>query len=42
MKKYYCPHCRTLHDRPIQCDICGCEEMKEISITIQHNEKEKD
>lgn len=42
MKKYYCPHCHTLHDRLIACHICGYEELKEITISIQHNEKQKD
>jgi hypothetical protein len=39
MKKYYCLHCRALHDQSYRCDICGCEELKEISISIQHNDK---
>ncbi|WP_455663159.1 hypothetical protein [Pradoshia sp.] len=42
MKKYYCLHCRALHDMPNRCDICGCEKLKEIFISIQHNGKAED
>jgi len=42
MRKYYCLHCRALQDEPYQCNFCGREELKEISISIQHNDKEKD
>ena len=42
MRKYYCLHCRALHDEPYQCNICGREELKEIYISIQHNDKDKD
>lgn len=42
MKKYYCLHCRALNDEPYVCEICGCEELKEIAITIQHNDKKSE
>ena len=42
MKKYYCVHCRSLHETPNLCHVCGQDRLKEIFITIQHNEKKSE
>ncbi|WP_257469017.1 MULTISPECIES: hypothetical protein [Bacillaceae] len=39
MKKYYCIHCHSLHEMLKVCHVCGQDRLKEIFITIQHNEK---